>query len=185
MNHVLDIEAQSRIALLSGAPHNWRDTLITETPTARATDPMRIHERDNWWNRAQPFDEQGREVIRLVERAGLGALRIGDGQTEEGRTDRPVLASEVAEHQRDKAKRRREGNAVDEGEEWREYLGDPKTDARAWLAELGKKLDLNSQDNRGFFSALKGHIDSKPTDATCADLSQPLVELCLTNICAE
>ncbi len=179
---MLDIEARSKIALLGGYV-DWRTTPIEITPRARATDPLNLA-REEWWRAAEPRDASGREIIDLVRRAGLGTLRIRDGVEEEKRQfhagERGVTASEVAEHQHNKQK----VAGHDEGD-WRSYVGSPGDDARGWLADLAKKLDANAADNRGFFGALRDHILAQPKGATCADLNQQLVELCLRSLCSE
>ena len=188
MNHVLDIEALSKIALLGGA-YDWRETPIEVTATASATDPVRLAQ-EGWWKRAEPRDASGREIIRLLERGGLGRLR--DASEEHLKqayreSEKGPTSAEIAERQRDKAQRRREGAAGDEEDPqtWKEYLGSPADDARAWLRRLGAKVDANTLENKGFFDTLIDHIRSKPAGARVSDLNQELVAFCLKAICSE
>src|SRR5207248_9767286 len=113
-NHMrLTIEERAKLAL-NGAKVGWRGTPIEVTDAARATDPFRLS-RDGWWKRAEPRDAHGREIIRLVERAGLGKLRVRDGMAsaehererdatrhQSEKSHSGVTAAEIAAHQRDK-----------------------------------------------------------------------------------
>jgi len=160
-------------------PPDWRKSQILNND-GLLSDARKFLEAD-WWKRAEPRDGNNREILRLVER---GQLRMGDGKEEENQqfagSGTPVTASEIAEHQRDKAQRRREGSDVEE--QWREYVGQPRYDAREWLADLAKKLDANTTEKKGWWGTLRDHVYSKAPDARIEDLNQQLIELCLKNI---
>ena len=169
----------------SARPPDWRKTKILNNEGGILADARKFLEAD-WWKRAEPRDASNREILRMVER---GQLRMGDGKEEENQqfvgSGTPVTAGEIAEHQRDKAKRRRERSAVDEGEEWREYLGSPGDDARAWLKDLSVQVDTNAGDNKGWWGTLRDHVYGKPDGAKIRELDPRIVEFCLQNLCTE
>lgn len=88
--NVLNIETQSKIALLGGA-FRWQDTKILETSASLATDPFRHAGLlpDGWWRRSEPRYADGREVI---------LIRMGDNKEEENKfvrqSDEPAAASD-------------------------------------------------------------------------------------------
>jgi hypothetical protein len=170
-----------RIVNAVPVPPDWRKTKIGNNQGGIVADVKRLSNPE-WWRKSANQAEQS--LSDLLKRAGLGTLDGDPREETENYREAPVTAAAIAERQRDKAQRR-ERSAADEGEKWREYLGELRDDARAWLAELGKKLDMNTPDNRGFFSALKGHIDSQKQGARIGDLNQPLIELCLRALCTE
>jgi len=68
---MLSIEERSKIALLGGRI-DWRTTPIANRGSL-IDDARRLLQPD-WWKAAEPRDRENREIIRLLERKGLGTL---------------------------------------------------------------------------------------------------------------
>jgi hypothetical protein len=136
----LNYEARAKIALAGGA-FDWRETPIGRNDGGLLADAQKFL-RPKWWKRTQPFDEQGREIIGLVERAGLGTLQIRDEVSEEFKrkrdaaiklNDKPsegLTGSELAGRQRD-----REGADEDLAPAENETIN-------AWFSRLATAVDF-------------------------------------------
>jgi hypothetical protein len=123
-----------------------------------------------------------------LKRAGLGSLRTNDGIEEENRQfhaggkERGTTASEVAEAQHDKRKRRREGTVTDEGG-YAEYFPEPDDNAWAWADALATKVDTNTPESRPWYSALLSYIHKFPQKTKASDLDQETVAKLVKEIC--
>lgn len=160
MFDLLNIEERSRLALLGGNV-DWRTTPIAQNDGILA-DAKKFME-PNWWKRTEPRDAEGREIIDLVRRAGLGALRIKDGQEEEQRQygEGGTSGEEVSRHRRNKEK-----NLNAAGDELEPAEGESVSD---WLARLAKYIDTNGSKKivwdalRSYASRFRGDERAKKT----------------------
>jgi hypothetical protein len=179
-------ELETKLAAIAARPDHWSRTKIGRYAGGVVADVERFQQEETWWKRDVRGVRDLSAVNELLANCGLERLRTRDDKDKEnvwgGENAHSTNASEVAEHQRDKAKRRRGGAVTDEGEEWEQYIGKPRDDAREWLADLATKIDMQG-DNRGFFGTLQDHVKSQPKGARVEDLNQKLVEFCLKQIC--
>jgi len=163
------------------APADWRKTEILKWKGGIIADVARLDSSagSEWWKRPQSEAEKLDHLLTTLRPARDGA------EEENVHVGERVTAEEVARVQRDKAKRRREGDDEEEEPEtsWEKLLGRPRDDARTWLRDLSARIDMNGE-GRGFFGALKDHVESKPRGATCGDLNAKLVEFCLRQLCS-
>ena len=114
------------LSLLTGTPHNWRQTKIGNWNGGFVAEHARMS-RD-WWRdpEANPRDARGRQVIAIRD----------DHQAERrailGSPHGPVTFAEVAEHQRDREK------VGHDNEE--EYLPSEGESVQAYCGRLAKSL---------------------------------------------
>jgi hypothetical protein len=165
MNQMFDFERElkrdlERIAMEVPAPPDWRKTKIGNNRDAIMADARRFLQPD-WWKRAEPRDDQSREIIRLVERAGLGTLQIRDGKEEENRQfggGSGMTTSEIAEAQQNAEK-----VGIDE------LSPDDNESIADWLGRLGARIDSNGHRKalwaglRGYVSRFRGDAKAKTT----------------------
>jgi hypothetical protein len=169
---------------------DWRKTPIGNWEGGFVREAQRIANPE-WWRKPSNAAEQS--LNDLLKRAGLGRLQDTDERENNGgEKETGATAKEISASQREKEKnlsasasKNREAHADDEGESWREHLGKPGNDARTWLKDLSARVDTNRQDNKGWFGALRNHVNSKPQGARVADLNSQLVELCVRALCTE
>jgi hypothetical protein len=175
-------QLQCKLDRIAAEPPHWTETKIGNYEGGILRDAERISGSD-WWKRSEPRDASNREVIRLVERAGLGTLRIiRDGKEEEnvwgGERRSGTTASAVAEHQRD-----REKVGVHDAEEYETYLPEPEDNAWAWANALAMKVDTNTAESRPWYSALLSYIHKFPQTSQARDLDQETVGKLVKEIC--
>ncbi len=163
--------------IAAGIP-DWRKTKILNSEGGILGDARKFLDPD-WWKRSQPRDEQNRDILRILDRAGL---HLVDGVQEENQQFHPkgeartgTSASEIAEHQRDKRQRDREAGVNDE-------LAPTETESLSdWFARLAKAIDANGS-KKIFFDALRAHASRYRGDSLAKNLDGKLVQAFLKNV---
>jgi hypothetical protein len=157
--HNNEIELKAKLAL-DGGRYEWNKVPIEITEGAKKTDPVEgALRKPGWWR-------------------GAGSVARDTG-------DRFLALLEKVSRARDEKKKEQRiytGTALDEPE-WREYLGNPTDDARAWLAELATKLDMNTA--APWYSILRAYVEKLPLGAKCKDIGDVVLQRCLTELCSE
>ena len=123
-------DLKEKLAAIAAAPRHWSETPILRHNGGMLADAERFAREGRWWTRDPSGVRDLSAVNEFLERVGVGRLRDDTDPDFERRRDvqkeknekyeSRTSASELAESQRDRAKRRREG-AADE-ESWEKYL---------------------------------------------------------------
>jgi hypothetical protein len=121
------LEIRAGLALVGGA-YDWKDTEISETATAIATDPVRLA-RGDWWTAAEP------PPLSWLDNLKRFASRAKDDKVAEQKS--------IAPHAKDRKGKRRA--ATDEGEDFEQYLPKPDDDAQEWLNQLSTKIQMTPE----------------------------------------
>jgi hypothetical protein len=168
-----EIEMKSKLALLGG-DYFWGDTPIGTTDLAEKTDPIAGElRRPGWWQERRLSARDSARFLTLLEKTLLEKIsRTRDGVEEEN-----VWGEEA------KKRKRERGEADDEAEEWRGYLGKPSDDARAWLTDLPRRVDVNTKSHAPFYSILTSYIQKLRQGAKVKEISETVLETCLTELC--
>jgi hypothetical protein len=133
------IEILASFSLLGGRQLDYRDTPISETSAAIASDPLRHGGRlpDSWIEAADPKDDAGREVLRLLDRAKERYSR--------DMIDHPKRPTRVA------------------NDDDNSYLPGPDEDFSVWLARIAAAVDVNDSNKKSLFDVLKSYVAKFPT----------------------
>jgi hypothetical protein len=177
-----------RIEKAVPTPPDWRKTRIGNNQGGIVADVERLS-NPGWWRK--PSNQAEQSLTALLNRAGLGSLtdtteafiRKRDRQKEKNESyEESTSAAEIAERQRDRAQRRREGAVTDEGE-YAKYFPEANDNAWAWADALATKLDTNTPESRPWYSALLSYIHKFPQKTKASDLGQETVAKLVKQIC--
>jgi hypothetical protein len=177
--------------VIAKAPPHWSETKILRNNGGLVGDVERFAREDRWWERDQPGSRDLASVNALLENCGLGRLTRYDSDFEERREaqkkenesgTRGVTGSEVAEHQRDKAKRRREAGTDDENYE--SYMPSANENAMRWAETLATRVDCTTAEVMPWYGALRNYVGKFPANAIGRDLDADTLRALLKQICS-
>jgi hypothetical protein len=154
------IEILASFSLLGGRQLDYRETPISETSAAIASDPLRHDGRlpDTWIEAVDPRDDDGRETLRLLDRA------------------RARFASDGIETQT--------YVASDSGSE---YLPEVDEDLHGWLGRLAAAVDINDSHKKSIFDVLRAYVAKFPARkfSELSESQQKTIATIVEKICAE
>jgi hypothetical protein len=158
---VNDIETRAKLAL-QGARVDWRQTPIANWSGGIVGEAERIA-GPSWWKKSEPREADGREIIRLVERAGLGTLRMRDDENIH-------TASQVVEHQHNKQKNLNESASKNRKEHADDELEPTESETIAdWFGRLSTAVDVRGAKKlpfdvlRSYASRFRGDSPARRT----------------------
>lgn len=162
-------------------PRDWRKTMIRESESYRATDPVRLavaeHEANDRFLRQQRQQldadtaEFERVFVRLLEKA------CDDQETEQRQftgTRKEEAVDEPIGGPPPETRRPRYTET---------YFGGPDADARKALAHLAEMLNVNTGEARGWFSLLRQFVDSYPPGTRVKGLDPKMRDEFIARIC--
>jgi hypothetical protein len=169
-----EVEYRSKMALLGGYI-DWKTTPISETETARATDPVRLA-RDRWWVEAEP---RPLNEFRRTGQSFLDNLKKFAGRDDKAAEQRSI------HHLKDRAAKGKKRAARDEGS-FEEYLPEPGDNIHDWLKDLAVELDMNNPpERRPWFAALVSYVGKFTPETKSDELDQNVLGSLVRMICSE
>jgi hypothetical protein len=153
-------EVLASFAMIGGTQVDYRSTPLGSTEMARRSDPLcNDLTRDGWWEHGlDPRDDDGREVLALLDRAKARYVR-------DGREEQTYVAND----------------------DQNSYLPAPDEEFQSWLGRIAKDVDVNSPNKRSLFDVLSAYVAKFPSTkfADLSEQSKKTLATLVQHLCAE
>jgi hypothetical protein len=168
---------KAKLDAIAKRPAHWSETKIGRWNGGLVGDALRFQREDEWWRHDQRGVRDLAAVNELLERVGVGKVKTRDESSFERERDRNKKQNEKYES------RTSPSEVADDAEEYESYMPSPHDNLGQWFASLAKRVDVNQEGRKSWFSALGSYIGKFPTTATLDDVDRETVAKLLKQVC--